>query len=104
MTDLDGCVVVRELASEVALGIAAAQERTQVLDHVVACFGCRAYLAELSGVAGDLLLLAPSAEPPSGFESAVLAQLHEPPTGGGRRSIHATSHVAGWQHLRRASC
>lgn len=77
MTDADGCAVVRELASEVVLGVAAAQERTQVIDHVAGCTECRTYVAELSGVADDLLVLTPSAEPPSGFESAVLARLRE---------------------------
>ncbi|MQA26923.1 MAG: hypothetical protein GEU94_16005 [Micromonosporaceae bacterium] len=77
MTD-PRCAQARELAPEVALGVAPVEERARVLEHIVRCAGCRAYLAELSGVADDLLSLAPRAEPPSGFESAVLARLDSP--------------------------
>lgn len=74
------CAAIRELAPEVALGVAPVEERARVLEHAAQCPGCRAVLAELSGVADDLLRLTPPAEPPSGFESAVLAQLGEPAT------------------------
>ena len=71
------CEQVRELAPEVALGVASIDDRLRVLEHVARCAECRAYLAELAGTADELLLLAPAAEPPSGFESAVLARLGE---------------------------
>lgn len=71
------CEQVRELAPEVALGVASVEERLRVLEHVARCAECRAYLGELAGAADELLLLAPSVEPPSGFESAVLARLDE---------------------------
>jgi hypothetical protein len=66
---------VRELAPEVALGVASVEERAVVLGHVVSCAECRANLAELSTLADDLLTLVPQAEPPTGFETGVLGRL-----------------------------
>lgn len=84
MTDRDVCAAIRELAAEVALGIATARERAQVLGHVAGCSSCRTDLAELSGVADELLSLVPSGEPPTGFESAVFDMIRDaapPPPG-----------------------
>jgi Putative zinc-finger len=75
MSDDPRCEEVRELAAEVALGIAAGDERARVLDHVADCPRCRRSLAESAEVADELLLLAPVAEPPAGFESGVLERL-----------------------------
>ena len=69
------CAEVRELAPELALGIASGDERARALDHLSDCSGCRAHLTDLAGLADQLLLLAPAAEPPAGFESRVLDQL-----------------------------
>jgi hypothetical protein len=49
--------------------------RADVLDHVAGCVGCRAELRELVTVADGLLLLAPEAEPPPGFETRALARI-----------------------------
>ena len=72
------CERVRELAPELALGIADGEERAWALGHLATCAGCRAHVARLSETADELLLLAPAAEPPPGFEGRVTAAL-EPP-------------------------
>jgi len=75
MSPRTDCEQVRELAPDVALGIISGEERAFVLDHIMACSDCRRKLAELGSVVDQLLLLAPSVEPPAGFESAVLDAL-----------------------------
>jgi hypothetical protein len=73
-----GCDQVRELAPDLAIGIADGQERDAALRHVTTCPGCRQLVAELSSVVDDLLLLAPSHEPPSGFAARTLARISPP--------------------------
>jgi hypothetical protein len=75
-----GCDQMRELAPELALGIAEGKERGAALRHLGGCPGCRRLVSELSSVGDELLLLAPAAEPPPGFESRVLGRLVEAPT------------------------
>jgi hypothetical protein len=77
MTEGD-CREVRDLAAEVALGIATGEERARVLQHIASCTGCRQEIAELAQVADSLLLLAPEEEPPAGFESRVLKRVDQP--------------------------
>lgn len=72
MSDRYSCEQVREIAAEVALGIAPAKERARALEHLVSCSECRAHVQELSSVADEILLLAPESEPPVGFESRVI--------------------------------
>jgi hypothetical protein len=69
------CEQTRQLAAELALGLADGAERAQALRHLAECPECRREVAELSEVADELLLLAPEREPPVGFESRVLARL-----------------------------
>lgn len=69
------CERVRELAPELALGIAAGEERARALAHLGSCPECRRYVAELAQVADDVLLLVPPAEPPVGFEGRVMRRL-----------------------------
>jgi hypothetical protein len=71
MTAEMGCAQTTELA----LGIAAEEERDAALPHMSGCVGCRQLVAELSLVGDELLLLAPAQEPPLGFESSVLGAL-----------------------------
>jgi len=73
-----GCAQVRELAPELALGIAEGDERAAALRHLGGCAACRRLVSELSSVGDELLLMAPAAEPPPGFESRVLDRLAEP--------------------------
>jgi hypothetical protein len=79
MTAEMGCEQVRDLAPELALGIAEGEERDAALRHLVGCTGCRQLVSELSAVGDELLQLAPAHDPPVGFESRVLAEVTMPP-------------------------
>lgn len=72
------CEAVRELAPEVALGIASGEERAAVLAHVAGCAPCSQHLVELSRAADALLALAPELPPPPDLERRVLARLGRP--------------------------
>src|SRR5436190_9631440 len=75
MSGSNGCTEFRELAPELALGIADGEERANALEHLARCSDCRRFLDELSLVADELLMLAPRHEPPVGFESRVVDQV-----------------------------
>jgi hypothetical protein len=75
MTADVGCDDIRELTSELALGIADGEDRARVLEHVLDCPECRKDLEELSILADELLALAPEHEPPVGFELRTIRQL-----------------------------
>lgn len=79
MPELTECRAVRQLLPELATGATAGDERARALEHVATCLECSRELAELTKIADALLLLAPSAEPPVGFESRVLAGLADKP-------------------------
>lgn len=51
------------------------RERARVLAHVLDCPACRQTVHALIQASEQLLLAAPEAEPPAGFESAVLGRL-----------------------------
>jgi hypothetical protein len=72
------CVQVRELAPELTIGIADGQQRDAALRHAATCPDCRRLIAELSSVVDDLLLLAPSHEPPPGFAVRTVASISPP--------------------------
>lgn len=74
MTSPD-CDRTREVAAEIALGVAAGEDRAEALAHLRECAECRRELEELSRAADSLLELAPVEEPPVGFESEVLGRL-----------------------------
>jgi Putative zinc-finger len=93
-----GCEQVRDLAPELALGIAEGEERDAALRHLSGCRGCRQLVLELSVVGDELLQLAPAHDPPVGFESRVLAGLTKPPR---RRSIQPPARR--WQWLAAAA-
>ena len=78
MNDDVSCEQVRALAPDLAIGIADGQERDAALRHAATCAECRLLVSELSSVADDLLLLAPSHEPPSGFAARTLARISPP--------------------------
>jgi hypothetical protein len=86
MTSEMGCEQVRELAPELALGIAAGEERGAALRHLAGCPACRQLLSELSSVSDELLLLAPAQDPPPGFQSRILDAIAEPAR---PRGLHA---------------
>ena len=73
------CAELEELAAELALGTVSGAERAAALDHLAGCPACRDLVDQLSRAADTMLLLAPSAEPPPGFESRVLARVGVPP-------------------------
>jgi hypothetical protein len=73
-----GCDQVRELAADLAIGIADGQQRDAALRHAATCPSCRQLIAELSTVVDDLLLVAPSHEPPPGFAAQTLARISPP--------------------------
>jgi hypothetical protein len=83
MTAELGCEQVRDLAPELALGIAEGEERDAALRHLSGCSGCRQLVSELSSVGDELLQLAPAHDPPAGFESRVLAVILAAALGGG---------------------
>lgn len=78
MTGEIGCDQIRDLAPELALGIAEGHERDAALRHLSGCAACRELVSEFSSVDGELLVLAAPKDPPRGFESRVLARLAEP--------------------------
>src|ERR687892_1837020 len=65
----------RELAAELALDVAAGEERGRALAHLEACRECRALVGGLADAKEEILLLAPEREPSAGFESRTLAHL-----------------------------
>ena len=69
------CEHARDLAPEVALGIASGEERARVLGHIARCTECKQIVGELGEIADGLLLLTPDAEPPAGFESRTLERM-----------------------------
>jgi hypothetical protein len=94
MTAEMGCDQVRKLAPELALGVAAGEERDAALRHLSGCPGCRQLVSELSSVGDELLpLLAPEHEPPAGFGSRVLAAVGAPPR---RRRLQWVSGRGRW--------
>jgi anti-sigma factor RsiW len=76
MTTID-CTELAAMADDVALGLLTGEERAAALAHLEGCPGCRSDVASLAAVVDELVLLAPSVEPPVGFEDAVLARLAE---------------------------
>ena len=66
------CPEVREMAPDVALGLLTGEERAAALGHLEGCTACRAEVATLASVADEVLLTAPDATPPEGFDRRVL--------------------------------
>ena len=69
------CADVDASVDELAVGAVSEPLRSDLLAHAASCPSCDLRLRELVAVADRLLLLAPSAEPPPGFETRVLATL-----------------------------
>jgi hypothetical protein len=66
------CEETRDLAPEIALGIADGEERAEALRHLSTCPECRRAVEQFTQVTDELLMLAPVQEPPAGFESRVV--------------------------------
>ena len=71
------CDQLRAVAAEVALGVLSGPERADALNHMEHCVGCRTLVESLAQTGDSLLLLAPEADPPMGFESRVAARVVE---------------------------
>jgi hypothetical protein len=63
-----GCEQYENELSELALGVLTGRERARVLAHVESCPRCAEELEQLSHAADAVVLVAPEAEPPMGFE------------------------------------
>ena len=72
-----GCPDVREIAPDFAFGILDGEARSDVLLHLDHCTTCQRYVSELSETADAMVLLAPEAEPPPGFERRALDRIVE---------------------------
>ena len=70
-----GCEQVRDLAAEIAFGVATEPERSQALVHLASCRECQEVVRRLAEVADSITLLAPECEPPAGFESQALGRI-----------------------------
>jgi hypothetical protein len=69
------CVEVKELASELALGVLDGPHRAAALGHLDSCATCRQLVEQLAQAADSLYALAPGADPPLGFETRVMSRL-----------------------------
>jgi hypothetical protein len=95
MSGQGDCERLRDVAAELALGIADGEERAWALEHLADCSACRAEVERLSAVADELTLLAPPAEPPAGFEGRVVERLGSAPVKPARARRLAPSIAAG---------
>jgi hypothetical protein len=69
------CADLVELAPELAVGNLCGEERAAAIAHLDTCTSCQHVVSSLTAVTDGLLLLAPRAEPPAGFEQRVLGAL-----------------------------
>lgn len=77
MSTLD-CARVHDAAPEFALGVLDAESRADLVQHIDRCSACRAHVAELAEAGDAIMLLAPEAEPPAGFEQRALDAMIRP--------------------------
>jgi hypothetical protein len=77
MTTMD-CSEATTMLDELALDVLPGDRRAALLAHVEECPACRDLLDDLSETADALLLAAPVAAPPAGFEDRVLSQIQAP--------------------------
>ncbi|WP_199791353.1 anti-sigma factor family protein [Streptomyces sp. 142MFCol3.1] len=69
------CEKVREVGTELALGVLPGRERAGAVAHLDECAGCREYVEQLTLVGDGLIGLLPGSEPPVGFEARVAQSL-----------------------------
>jgi hypothetical protein len=70
-----GCADLAEVAPELALEILGGAERAAAIAHLEGCVPCQQLVDTLAADADRLLMLAPSTEPPAGFQQRVLTSL-----------------------------
>ncbi len=88
------CAATREVAAELALGVAEGSERGEALAHLADCADCQAEVRRLTEAVDAIVALAPEAEPPPGFESGVLARIRPGRPEQGRRAWIAATAAA----------
>jgi anti-sigma factor RsiW len=81
---MSGCADLADTRVELALGLLSGTDRAAAVSHLATCRTCREEVDDLSRVVDQLSLLAPQAEPPSGFETRVLAAVAGGRVGRGR--------------------
>jgi hypothetical protein len=69
------CAELVDLAPELAIGNLCGDERAAAIAHLAECPSCQQVVNSFTTVTDRLLLVAPHAEPPAGFEQRVLAAL-----------------------------
>ena len=69
------CATVESLAPELALGLLDGPERAEAMAHLEHCSRCRELLDDLARTGDRVVLLAPGAEPPAGFETRVVDRI-----------------------------
>jgi hypothetical protein len=69
------CAAVADELAELALGVLTGRRRAVVLHHLEGCATCRAEVDQLSSALDALLQVAPSVEPPVGFEVRLFERL-----------------------------
>jgi hypothetical protein len=74
MNDMS-CVMLADVAAELALGVLTGRERADAIEHLDRCEACREEVHKLMATGDELLGLLPPAEPPAGFETRVLDRL-----------------------------
>jgi hypothetical protein len=77
MSQTDRCGEFADDLALLALGTLAGRERASVIDHLESCPACSAELEGLSVAADALLLLAPEATPPAGFDQRAVAAMRQ---------------------------
>jgi hypothetical protein len=73
----DPCETFRDDLALLALGTLSGRDRADVIDHVEGCPECAAELEGLSVAADALLLLAPEATPPLGFDQRTVVAMDQ---------------------------
>ncbi len=76
MTDRTPTCPDEDVLVAFTLGELDGRVRAETLAHLAECPPCRSQVHELAEVVDQVLLAAPVAEPPKGFEAGVLDQLH----------------------------
>jgi hypothetical protein len=76
------CAQLADVAPQLALGILPGDERGRAVHHLESCAGCRELVAALTAVNDALVAVAPTAEPPAGFEERVLSRFDARPADG----------------------
>jgi hypothetical protein len=72
------CAAFDDGVAELALEILEPAERDALLAHAAGCDRCRAELQLMAATADRVLLIAPEAEPPVGFEQRAVATMSAP--------------------------